>query len=104
MGIVFQPRFFTFDAEGHPAGLGVHPQPVQYPAEIRVSDFIKDDETGVHRIAAFRQLDLDGLGVPAHISVGLINGEVKVPVQQVSGRKPRNARTDNGDFHWNTGF
>ena len=99
MGIVFQSRFFAFDAEGHPAGLGGHPQPVQYPAEIRVSDLIENDEPGVHRIAAFRQSDFHGVGVPAHIPVGLIHREVKVPVQQVSGRKARDARTDNGDFH-----
>jgi len=57
-------------------------------AKIRVGHLVEDDKAGVHRVAALGKRHIDGMGVPAHIVVAFINGQVVVPVEQIRGGQP----------------
>ena len=76
--------------EAHVGGLGGHPELVQQRLEVRVVAVVEDDEAGVHPVGLVGQVDPHGVGVAAHVVVGLVDGDVVLGMQLVRGtRAPR---------------
>jgi hypothetical protein len=81
------------DRHAHLRGLGPHAKLGEQPGEQRVRALVVDDETGVDRDLP----DQVGVGVAAQPAIGLEQGHVVGPGQDVAGGQPADPAADDGD-------
>ena len=72
---------------------------VEQRLEARVVAVVEDDEAGVDVPGRVVGVDADRVRVPADVVARLVDDDLVLGVQQMRGRQPRDARSDDGDPH-----
>jgi hypothetical protein len=99
---IFNTVGFRFDAEGHNGGLVGNSKPPDQLQEIRVGDFVENDETRIDGIAVCPEIHIDGVCVAANVIVPFKQNDVVVLVQKERTDQSRNPASNNCDFHRNS--
>ncbi len=96
---VLQAGALIAETETHPRRLPGDVQSLQELHEVGVIALVEDDEARIHRIGGAPVLDIDGVGVPSHVILGLIDDDVMVLMKQMGGYHAGDTCADDRDFH-----